>query len=68
MQDLPLPDGMPAEILTKRWFAKVYGWSPEQLEQADLDILTWFPLIEEAEAHAIEVEQKQQATRNRAGR
>jgi phage gpG-like protein len=59
---------MPAEILTKRWFAKVYGWSPEQLEQADLDILTWFPLIEEAEQHAQEVEQKQQAAQNRAGR
>ena len=59
---------LPAELLTKRWFAKVYHWSPEQLEQADLDILTWFPLIEEAEAHAIEVEQKPPATRNRAGR
>ena len=59
---------MPPELLTKRWFAKVYGWSPQQLEQADLDILTWFPLIEEAEQHAIEVEQKNQARDSRTGR
>ena len=59
---------MPSELLTKRWFAKVYHWSPRQLEEADLDILTWFPLIEEAEQHAIEVQQKQQARESRSGR
>jgi hypothetical protein len=57
---------MPPDMLIKRWFAKVYHWSPEQLAKADLDILTWFPLIEEAEQNAIEIEQKRQARESRS--
>ena len=59
---------MPPDMLTKRFFAAKYGWTPEQVDSASLDAIAWFPLIEEAEQHAQEVEQKQQAAQNRAGR
>lgn len=57
---------MPAETLTKRYFAKVYGFTEEQVDDASLDALTWWPLIEEAEEHAAEVRQKQETARERA--
>lgn len=59
---------MPPDMLLKRFFAAKYGWTPEQVDNASLDALTWFPLIEEAEQHAIEVEQKRQSRENRSGR
>jgi hypothetical protein len=59
---------MPAGTLEREMFAEAYGWTPEQTGSVDLDALTWFPLIREARHHAIEVEQKQQASQNRAKR
>jgi hypothetical protein len=49
---------MPSELLTKRFFAAKYGWTPDQVDDAPLDVLTWFPLIEEGVARAEEQEQK----------
>ncbi len=46
---------MPLHVLTWRWFAKVYGWDPTQVERAPLEVQTWFPLIEEAESRATEI-------------
>jgi hypothetical protein len=57
---------MPAGTLEKEMFAEAYGWSEQQTENASLDALAWYPLIREARHHAIEVEQKQQASQNRA--
>lgn len=50
---------MPPKMLLLRWFAKVYSWDQEIVGRQDLDTLTWFPLIEEAEAAAMEMIQKQ---------
>lgn len=47
-------------MMVLRWFAKVYGWDKEIVGRQDLDALTWFPLIEEAEAAAMEMIQKQE--------
>jgi len=55
-------------MLTKRFFAAQYGWTPDQVDAMPLDAYTWFPLIEEAEQHALEVERKQQAAQSRSGR
>lgn len=54
-------------MLTKRFFAKHYGWTEPQVEDASLDVLTWFPLIEEGVARAEEQEQKraEREARNR---
>jgi len=59
---------MPPDMLTKRFFAAQYGWTPDQVDAMPLDAYTWFPLIEEAEQHALEVERKQQAAQSRSGR
>jgi hypothetical protein len=47
-QEIPLPDGMSPKLLVWRWFAKTYHWTPDQVEEAPLEVQTWFPLIEEA--------------------
>jgi hypothetical protein len=48
-------------MLTKRWFAKNYGWDPEQVSRLDLEDLTWLPLIEDAVGVAQDRLQKQEA-------
>lgn len=48
-------------MLTKRWFAKNYGWDPEQVNRLDLEDLTWLPLIEDAVGVAQDRLQKQEA-------
>ena len=58
---------MPPEMLAKRFFAKNYQWTEEQTENASLDALIWFPLIEEAEDHAIKIKQRQQSQHQRMG-
>jgi hypothetical protein len=50
--ELPLPDGMPEDALTKRFFAKMYGFTEEMTENSSADAITWWPLIEQAEADA----------------
>ncbi len=47
-------------MLVWRWWAKVYGFTPRQVGELPLAALTWFPLIEEAEAAATEQLQKQE--------
>jgi hypothetical protein len=56
---------MPDDAFTKRYFAKVYGFTEEQTDNASLDAITWWPLMEEAEQHAAEVHQKQEEARQR---
>ena len=56
---------MPPDMLAKRFFAKVYGYTEDQTEEASLDALIWFPEIEQAEAKAIETQQKLEASRQR---
>ena len=42
-------------MLIYRWFAKMYGYTPEQVREAITeDELEWFPKIEQAEAEAAE--------------
>lgn len=58
---------MPPDIPRKRFFAKVYGWTEEQSENASLDAWVWFPLLEEAEAEAERRKQKTEADAPRRG-
>ena len=37
-----------------RKFAKAYQWTPEQVRRLRLDELFWLPVIEDAEAIAVE--------------
>jgi hypothetical protein len=60
--DLPLPDGMPPETLTKRFFAKMYGFTEEMTDDASLDAVTWWPTIEQAQNDA-EIKKSKQAQR-----
>ncbi len=59
---------MPRRVLTSRWFAKTYGWTPEQVGELPLEEYEWLPAIETAEAEAQLAEQKQNEVRNRRGR
>lgn len=47
-QDVPLPDAMPSPMLTYRWFAATYRWTPEQVDALPLDALIWLPAVEMA--------------------
>jgi hypothetical protein len=51
---VPLPSDLPTILLTWRWYAKVYGWTPEQVENLPLEALDWLPVIEEAAHEASE--------------
>jgi hypothetical protein len=54
LHTMPLPDGMPARVLTDRWWLKTYGLTPDQVRGLPLEDFEWFPLIERAEAIAAE--------------
>jgi hypothetical protein len=41
-------------MMLYRKFAKAYNWTPETVRRLRLDELFWLPVIEEAEAAAIE--------------
>lgn len=56
---------MPFDMIAKRFFAKNYQWTEEQTENASLEALIWFPLIEEAEDHAIKLKQKMESQQQR---
>jgi len=52
---------MPPRMLTYRWFARVYGWTPHQVrEELTLDEFEWLPKIERGEAGAAEVKERQE--------
>ena len=40
-------------MMLYRKFAKAYQWTPEQVRRLRLDELFWLPVIEDAEAEAI---------------
>jgi hypothetical protein len=44
-------------MMLYRKFAKAYNWPPETVRKLRLDELFWLPVIEEAEAAAIETMQ-----------
>ena len=48
-----------------RRFAKAYGWPPETVRRLRLDELFWLPVIEEAEASAVEQIQAIQAMKDK---
>lgn len=69
-QDIPLPDDLRPQVLVWRWFAKMYGFTPDQVDQLPLDALTWFPIVEEAaeEAQKRITQQEMRATQQSHGR
>jgi hypothetical protein len=58
--NLPLPDGMPPWVMITRWFAKTYGWDVDVVKRQPLEVLLWYPVIEEAEAAATAQLQRQE--------
>lgn len=65
-----MPDGVTAEDLTKRFFAKVYHYTEEMTDNASLTAVTWWPIMEQAEADADEKRQRDEMRRaeSRGGR
>jgi hypothetical protein len=63
-----LPDGMPPDILLERWFARTYGWPPQTVRELPLETLTWFPVIEAAEAEAARIKANAEARTSRTRR
>lgn len=56
---------MPQRVLMSRWYAKTYGWTPDQVGELPIEEYEWLPAIEMAEAEAIAAEQSAEAARNR---
>jgi hypothetical protein len=58
-----MPDGVTNEDLTKRFFAKVYHFTEEMTDEASLNAVTWWPIMEEAESDAEERRMKAESQR-----
>lgn len=43
---------MPREMLSIRWFASMYNWTPDQVLELPVEYLEWFMPIEQAQARA----------------
>lgn len=52
---------MPPEMLTYRWFAENYHWTPDQVRELDLDEYTWLPITQAGLQEAQRVEQEREA-------
>lgn len=55
-------------VLWYRWFAKQYGWTPDQVDELPVEFYDWAPVIETADSEASERRQKIEERRNRGGR
>jgi hypothetical protein len=55
-------------MLTYRWFAKAYNFTPDQVDGLPPQALKWLPVIEDAADHAAEAEMKQRQRDARHGR
>ena len=56
---------MPQGVLLYRWYAKTYGWTPDQVRELPADVFDWLPAIEIADAEAAAMRQKAEEARNR---
>lgn len=56
---------MDPEILWFRWYAKTYGWTPDQVRELPIDCFAWFPAIEAAHNDAVERRQRMEEAKNR---
>jgi hypothetical protein len=63
-----LPDRMPVRVMLSRWYAKTYGWTPDQVAELPIEEYEWLPVIEMAESEAMIAEQNQEQARSRRGR
>jgi hypothetical protein len=63
-----LPDRLHPRVVTSRWYAKAYGWTPDQVAELPIEEYEWLPAIEMAESDAIAARQKQDEVRNRPRR
>lgn len=60
---------MPPETFTYRFFARTYRFTEQMTDEASLDAVTWWPLIEQAEADAEKRKMQQESSRQQhAGR
>ena len=60
-----LPEGMPSEMMTYRFFAQSYGWTPDQVRELSMEEFDWLPLVEAAFSEA---ERQEQAAQGRMQR
>jgi hypothetical protein len=58
---------MPKWVLTERWFCKVYGLKPWEVDELPIEDVIWWPVIEKAEADAERWKAKQERSRRRHG-
>jgi hypothetical protein len=49
---------MPPFMLAYRFFAREYGWTPDQVDEVDAEHIDWLMLIEEAAAEAQRIASK----------
>lgn len=48
----------------RRWFYKVYNWTPDEVDRIPIEELIWLPIIEgaDAEAHDYKIRQAQKSS------
>jgi hypothetical protein len=50
-----LPEAMPQRMLTYRWFAAAYRWTPDQVDDMDVETADWLMTIENSASRAQEL-------------
>lgn len=60
---MPLPEGLDPVVITHRWFASAYHWTPDQVGDLPLDDYDWLPTVEEAAHEARNLLTRQEANR-----
>lgn len=55
-------------MLTYRWFARQYGWTPDQVDELPIEAWEWLPLIEQAADDASRLRQNTQGRTGGHGR
>jgi len=46
-------------MLSYRFFAKTYGWTPDQVDNLTEEAYEWLPKVEQAHARVTEMKQKE---------
>jgi hypothetical protein len=53
-------------MLSYRFFAKTYGWTPQQVDELSEDCYEWIPKVEQAHARVTEMKQREAEREARA--
>ena len=52
---------MPARMLSYRFFAKTYGWTPRQVDELPELAYEWLPKVEQAHGRVTQMKQEEAA-------